>query len=582
MLTGKPRHSASKSSSTAASLDRAVIIFSSIVLSLFTLGLVASIWNLPTPTTYRQGLLFSFHQSINLSRSGLDDVDDIHNSVEDLDDELSMLHEEGLTIRDMGNNFGNPKLPAHISHTQHIPQAKWPISIRDEDGDFEDVVHPGHRAKNHPDVIMSVPKMWIDDPVSIHQNKLMSRETAMKIGSCTVPDASGNFARGDECPLNERTIYVAIASYRDYQCRDTVTSIFERAAHPERIRVGVIDQIDVGEDIHCDAPYDLCSDNPEQMLCKYKNQLDILQVDPLLAVGPVFARHLGHRLYRGEYYYMQSDAHVTYANNWDIDIIDQQESTKNEMAVLSTYLSNYSEKALNEDGDGIMTERPIMCYTVFEEGQHNHYLRHDEQPQSVPSITGTPQLHPFWSAGFSFSRGHFVVNVPYDFYQPLIFQGEEMSIGVRGFTIGYDFYAPEKGVCFHHYERKGVPKFFAHNRVFAGAGIQSMSRMLAIVHMNPGLDPSKWDHTDEEKYGIGGVEFRSPEHFYEIFGIDVKNKSTEGHLCSFVETGDMHKMFTPYLRADGMGIDYSKIDYKFTDPRPETDDGTEYEYNEEE
>eukprot|EP00986_Skeletonema_menzelii_P016977 scaffold16849_cov145-Skeletonema_menzelii.AAC.1 len=366
MLTGKPRHSASKSSSTAASLDRAVIIFSSIVLSLFTLGLVASIWNLPTPTTYRQGLLFSFHQSINLSRSGLDDVDDIHNSVEDLDDELSMLHEEGLTIRDMGNNFGNPKLPAHISHTQHIPQAKWPISIRDEDGDFEDVVHPGHRAKNHPDVIMSVPKMWIDDPVSIHQNKLMSRETAMKIGSCTVPDASGNFARGDECPLNERTIYVAIASYRDYQCRDTVTSIFERAAHPERIRVGVIDQIDVGEDIHCDAPYDLCSDNPEQMLCKYKNQLDILQVDPLLAVGPVFARHLGHRLYRGEYYYMQSDAHVTYANNWDIDIIDQQESTKNEMAVLSTYLSNYSEKALNEDGDGIMTERPIMCceYTI--------------------------------------------------------------------------------------------------------------------------------------------------------------------------------------------------------------------------
>lgn len=78
--------------------------------------------------------------------------------------------------------------------------------------------------------------------------------------------------------------------------------------------------------------------------------------------------------------------------------------------------------------------------TVFEEGQHNHYLRHDEQPQSAPSITGTPQLHPFWSAGFSFSRGHFVVNVPYDFYQPLIFQGEEMSIGVRGFTIGYDFY----------------------------------------------------------------------------------------------------------------------------------------------
>lgn len=26
-----------------------------------------------------------------------------------------------------------------------------------------------------------------------------------------------------------------------------------------------------------------------------------------------------------------------------------------------------------------------------------------------------------------------------------------MSIGIRGFTIGYDFYAPERSVCFHHY-----------------------------------------------------------------------------------------------------------------------------------
>ncbi|KAK1744184.1 glycosyltransferase (GlcNAc) [Skeletonema marinoi] len=572
-----------KSSSTSSS-DRAVVIFSSIVLSLFTLGLVASIWNLPTPKTYRPDLL-SFHKSINLGVSGIDDVgddDDINNSAKDLDDELKLLHEEGMTIRDLGNNLGNSNLHAHKEHNTLIPQAKWPISIRDEDGDFEDVVHPGHRAKNHTDVIMAVPKMWIDDPLSIHQNKLMTRELAMKIGSCTVPDASGNFARGDSCPLDERTIYVAIASYRDYQCRDTVTSIFERAKHPDRIRVGVIDQIMDGEDIHCDAPHEPCSENPEQMLCKYKNQLDILQVDPLLAVGPVFARHLGHRLYRGEYYYMQSDAHVTYANNWDLDIISQQEATKNEMAVLSTYLSNV-EGALDEKGDSIKKGRPIMCDTGFEEGQHNKHLRHGTQPESAPSITGMPQLHPFWSAGFSFSRGHFVVNVPYDFYQPLIFQGEEISIAVRGFSIGYDFYAPEKSVCFHHYaegknsenvaKREKVPKFYDHNRVYAGAGIRSMSRMLAIIHMSPAMDPSKWDHTDEEKYGIGNVEFRSPEHFYEVFGIDVKNKSNEGHLCDFVDTGDMHKLFTQYLRADGMGLDYSKIVYKFTDPRPgETDD----------
>lgn len=422
-----------KKSSSASSIELPIIIFCSIVLGLFTLGLATSIWNLPSPITNR----FRFGKSINLAIS----TDD----TEDVDDELSYLHQEGLTIQDLGNNFGNHLTnqivaSAHHDTTVNIPQAKWPISIRDEDSEFEDVVHPGHRAKNHPDVIMSVPKMWIDNPVSIHQNKLMTREVAMKIGSCTVPDdTSGNHARGDSCPLNERTIYVAIASYRDYQCRDTVTSIFERASHPERIRVGVIDQIDDGEDTHCDAPYEPCSENPEQMLCKYKNQLDVLQVDPILAVGPVFARHLGQRLYRGEYYYNQIDAHVTFTNNWDVDIINQQEATHNEMAVLSTYLSNV-EGALDENGDSIKEGRPIMCDTGFEEGQQNHYLRHGQEPETAPDIKGSPQLHPLFAAGYSFSRGHFVVNVPYDFYQPLIFQGEEMSIGVRGFTIGYDFY----------------------------------------------------------------------------------------------------------------------------------------------
>ena len=43
------------------------------------------------------------------------------------------------------------------------------------------------------------------------------------------------------------------------------------------------------------------------------------------------------------------------------------------------------------------------------------------------------------------------MTVPYDQYLPMIFQGEEMSIGLRGFSWGYDFYAPNDSVCFHVY-----------------------------------------------------------------------------------------------------------------------------------
>ena len=112
-----------------------------------------------------------------------------------------------------------------------------------------------------------------------------------------------------------------------------------------------------------------------------------------------------------------------------------------------------------------------------------------------------------------------------------------------------------------------------------------MYRLLGIVHMNPEIDRNEWDHTEESKYGLGGV--RTPEQFYSTFGIDVVHKRTEKHLCQFVETGMMHRNFSPFLRKDGMGIDYSAaaIDsYKFKDPlngEKISEDGDD-EYEEEE
>ena len=554
MIPPPPR---SASTAVRGNNNRIGLTLIATVLCLYTVGLLGSVWYLPSPAHRRRAWLRKLSTagssiSIRLSTNGISDAG--------TDDKTAAVTEED----EEGGNDTNSN-----SSNSPIPRAQWPMSIRDEDGNFEEVIHPGHKAKGHPDVMMMVPHFWINDPVSVHQMKLMSRELAMEIGSCITPDSHGNYARGDACPVDERTIYVAIASYRDFQCRDTVTSIFSRASHPERVRVGVIDQIVEGEDGACDAPYVSCKEDPEQMVCKHKDRLDVFQVEASLSIGPVFARHLGHRLYRGEYYYMQSDAHVTFTKGWDEDIISQLESTHNEMAVLSTYLSDI-EGSLDKDGNSLRNTRPIMCNTDYEQGQESRYLRHGSQPEAVPTIHGSPQLQPYWAAGYSFSRGHFVVNVPYDFYQPMIFQGEEMSIGIRGFTIGYDFYAPERSVCFHHYaegenkqKRLKVPHYWENSNQYAGSGIKAMFRLLGIVHMNPEIPSDMWDHTEEDKYGLGGA--RTPELFYDVFGIDVVKKVAEQHLCKFVETGIMHNDFMKFLRSDGMGIDYSKISYRFKD-----------------
>eukprot|EP00957_Ditylum_brightwellii_P086696 6596975-Ditylum_brightwellii.AAC.1 len=119
------------------------------------------------------------------------------------------------------------------------------------------------------------------------------------------------------------------------------------------------------------------------------------------------------------------------------------------MAVLTVYLSDvkfYDE----ETGESLTESRPIMCESDYESKGNYRHLRHGQQPEGTP-VVKEPVLEPYWAAGFSFNRGHFVVNVPYDQYLPMIFQGEEINMGLRGFTYGYDYYASAYSVCFHIY-----------------------------------------------------------------------------------------------------------------------------------
>jgi len=548
-----------ESSLQKQSLARVLI---TLIFVLYTIGLLSSFLSLPEVDTHQLSLRDvngKIERTLNLSNiQEDDDYDDGSNDgdheqqIDDYErDDAEAAYEE---IDDKGVNETQ-------TVTSIVPKSIWPVTVRDEDGKWEDIQHPADSS-----VTMTVPRFW---SAPIHDQILMSKTKAMQVGTCITPDSNGNLQRGDECERKDRTIFVAIASYRDWQCRYTLESVFSRAKYPERVRVGVVDQIIDGEDYHCDVPIKPCEADSSQALCNKAYQVDVFQMDAPLSVGPVFARHLGHRLYRGEYYATQSDAHVSFTQDWDVDIIEQLEATGDDMAVLSTYLTDVQGSIDEKTGKSLRKTRPIMCNTEYEGGHQGQHLRHLSQPESNPSIRGQPQLQPYWAAGYSFSRGHFVVNVPYDMYQPMIFQGEEMSIAIRGFTIGYDFFAPERSVCFHHYAqgknkaaRNKVHHHWENADRYKGVGIQAMARLLGIVKMNPETSIDKWLHTEEDRYGIGNV--RTPEHFYKVFGVDVVKKTTIPNLCNFVKPGVMHKEFMKHLRTDGMGLDYENISLPFS------------------
>lgn len=166
----------------------------------------------------------------------------------------------------------------------------------------------------------------------------------------------------------------------------------------------------------------------------------------------------------------------------------------------------------------------------------------------------SPILHAFWAAGFSFARGHLAVRVPYDCCLPMLFQGEEISIAVRAWTHGYDFYTPHNPVAFHPYHRKSRPPMFWENAAsHKGEGARSSRRAADIIRMG---DFSDYDHAEADKYGLGPK--RRADDFYRIFGIDLASRKTTKDLCKWSLSGRMHSDLVRFLRSDGKGIDYDR------------------------
>lgn len=444
-----------------------------------------------------------------------------------------------------------------------VVRHQFPVMVGD---DMEVILHPGMlysssgtMNKDHV-VSMTVPKFWdsaaygragVRAYLGNYGERLITPEEAASVGS---------FYKGME------TIYISVASYRDPECGLTVESILARAKYPERIRVAIIDQRPPDDPQYC-GPEKPCDEDPEQAYCKYIQQIDVYHVDAKLSVGPVFARHLAHRMFRGEYFAMQVDSHIRFIVDWDDDLIWQWKSAKNEMAVLTTYLSDIIGSIDPVTHKSLHRARPIMCESDYEGNGKLKHLRHGQQPEGDPGIHGQPTLHPFWAAGFSFARAHFVIQVPYDQYLPMVFQGEEINMGLRGFTYGYDYYAAERSVCFHMYaikenkeKRQKIKLFWENASLYLGAELKAMKRLNGIIGM--GNPKDKYDHTDEMKYGLGKV--RTTKKFFDTFGIHTETQTVEHNLCSFVGK-PMMAVFHPHLRADRMGINYDEIDFEYKD-----------------
>lgn len=258
-------------------------------------------------------------------------------------------------------------------------------------------------------------------------------------------------------PDNGR-IFVSIPSYRDPECQYTVLDLFSKARQPHRVRIGICWQADHQEDASC---FLLNAGS-------FAPQVRILFLHHSQARGPCLARALiQQELYRDEEFYFQLDSHFRMIEGWDEALVAQWQLCGSAKAILTTYPSSYTlpedykpggpDRAQLHPG----TSPVLLCAREF--GELDGFLRIVGKICCPQQFGASPRLSTFWAAGFAFSRGEVVREVPYDIGLEDLFFGEESVMAARLWTSGWDFWAPARVIGYHLWTRRHRPIFREHS-----------------------------------------------------------------------------------------------------------------------
>jgi hypothetical protein len=164
-------------------------------------------------------------------------------------------------------------------------------------------------------------------------------------------------------PREDGSIFVSIASYRDFTCKDTLKRAFERADDPDRISAGIVQQNCMrasgcmtgtgwaetrrwvkSKTPDADCAEEFCRSELGRRHCE-EGRVRILRLDEIDSLGPFFTRFLNSKLWRGENFYLQIDAHTDFRQGWDTSLAAQMRATATyPNSVISNYPREFDSK----------------------------------------------------------------------------------------------------------------------------------------------------------------------------------------------------------------------------------------------
>ena len=281
-------------------------------------------------------------------------------------------------------------------------------------------------------------------------------------------------------PLPNDKIFVSIASYRDPQLFETLSSLITMCDHPEKLSVVICEQND---------PSDTFS---MKEFIANKCVPTIITMNSKDARGPCWARYLIQQHWEGEQYYLQIDSHTRFVQSWDTKL-RQDIKTLPEKSCLSNYVSTYDIKT------GQVEKSPLRGpMYVTDKQEKDKFIRFNSKYVDKEAFD-KPQPSKGWSGCFSFSSSQIIIDAPYDPYVPFLFFGEEMDIYLRLYTRGWKMFVPSIPICFTLFDRSYRKTFWEHPDY---KNVVNYSRMRLYDRFG-WLDAPDVLRQDNDKYCLG-------------------------------------------------------------------------------
>lgn len=297
-------------------------------------------------------------------------------------------------------------------------------------------------------------------------------------------------------------IFIQIASYRDPELVPTIRDCLAKASNKHQLTFAICWQKDETESLH-----EFTNDK----------RLKVIDHHWSKSKGLCWARSQIQKLWSGEEYTLQLDSHHRFAQNWDEQLIEMMSLTDSNKPIITSYAGMYrplDNKLLNMEPYKMVASEFTNSGTIL---FRPHVIENWENlKKPIPAR--------FVSGHYFFTIGKHCTEYKYD--PNIYFAGDEISLSIRSFTLGYDLFHPHKTVVWHEYTREGRTKHWSDfNTENVNSGIvekpwhiMDMESKKRLRHMLKEED----NNIDLEEYGLGDI--RTHKEYEDYAGINFQYK----------------------------------------------------------